>query len=568
MRVSQPQASPENEVDSGQLLTEQPALETGQPDVRSDVMPEPSEDTQPGHKPGHKPGKKAGGKATGGPASVRRNTLIVMAGTLGSRLSGVFRQQIINLFDNTVMDAFTMAVKVPNLLRELLAEGALVNSFIPVYKSLSTVERRRLAEAFSGVMIAINLLLSALGILGAPLVVDLLLAADSNVDPVLTLYMTRLVMPFLMLISLSSVAMGLLNADEHFRESSFAPVAFNIASIAALLLLPQQATWLAVGWLIGGLAQLVVQLPALNRFGLLPRPSLTGHPALGRVLWQMAPFTLTAGTRQFLNIYVSQLLSNAQLFPAGTQAGYTNAEALFTMANGLFVVSPALALFPRFSQLAGEGNWPAFRALTLQAMRSTTFMAAPVSALLVVLAPYAASIFNLTGAVPATRMAATSGILAGWALALVPWALVTILLRTFYARERTRDAVVVSAVGFVLEVLLYRLLVPLLGFWGFGVSTALSGSLMAAALIILYCRALPLPLGTLAAHLGRVLPLAALAGALAWGLTLFLPRPGPLLPSLLALALAGSAGLAAYLGGAVLLRMPEVDGVLRRLRRG
>ena len=126
----------------------------------------------------------------------------------------------------------------------------------------------------------------------------------------------------------------------------------------------------------------------------------------------------------------------------------------------------------------------------------------------------------------------------------------------------------VSAVGFVLEVMLYRLLVPLLGFWGFGVSTALSGSLMAAALIILYRRALPLPLSTLAAHLGRVLPLAALAGALAWGLTLFLPRPGPLLPSLLALALAGSAGLAAYLGGAVLLRMPEVDGVLRRLRRG
>lgn len=531
-------------------------------------MPEPSEGTQPEPKPTRgaqgQVTKTAGG---GGPKSVRHNTLIVMAGTLGSRLSGVFRQQIINLFDNTIMDAFTMAVKVPNLLRELLAEGALVNSFIPVYKSLSTVERRRLAQAFSGVMITINLVLTALGVLGAPYIVDLLLASDSNVDPVLTLYMTRLVMPFLMLISLSSVAMGLLNADEHFKESSFAPVAFNIASIAALLILPQQATWLAMGWLLGGLAQLVVQLPALSRFGLLPRPTLTRHPELGRVLRQMLPFTLTAGTRQFLNIYVSRLLSNAQMFPAGTQAGYTNAEALFTMANGLFVVSPALALFPRFSQLAAEGNWNSFSALTLQAMRSTTFMAAPIGALLVALAPYAASIFNLTGSVPETRLNATSGILAGWALALVPWAIVTILLRTFYARERTRDAVVVSAVGFVLEVGMYSLLVPLLGFWGFGVSTAVSGTLMVLALLFLYRRSVPLPLDSLLAHLGRVLPLAAVAGAAAWLVAQFLPAAGPLLPSLLVLAVAGGVGLAVYLGGALLLKLPEVDGVMRRLKR-
>ncbi|RTR27798.1 murein biosynthesis integral membrane protein MurJ [Deinococcus radiophilus] len=533
-------------------------------DAHGSVTPEPSEGTQSVRSAGARGGRGSGG----GPKSVRRNTAVVMLGTLGSRLSGVFRQQIINLFDNTTMDAFTAAVRVPNLLRELLAEGALVNSFIPVYKSLNTVERRRLAQVFSGVMIAVNLVLTAVGILAAPWVVDLLLADNSNVDPVLTLYMTRLVMPFLMLISLSSVAMGLLNADEHFKESSFAPVAFNIASIIALLLLPQQATWLAMGWLIGGLAQLVVQLPALNRFGLLPRPTLGRHPALGRVLKQMAPFTLTAGTRQILNVYVSRLLSNAQLFPPGTQAGYTNAEALFTMANGLFVVSPALAMFPRFSQLAADGNWTGFRALTLQGLRTTTFMAAPISALLVALAPYAASIFNLSGTMPETRFNAASGILSGWALALIPWAMVTILLRTFYARERTRDAVVISAVGFVLEVVLYNALVPVIGFWGFGVSTAISGVLMTLALIWMYRRAVPLPLSPLLNHLGRAVPLAGLAGLTAWVVSLLLPDAGPLLPSLLVLAVAGGLGLAVYLGGAVLLKMPEVDGVTRRLRRG
>lgn len=490
-----------------------------------------------------------------------------MAGTLGSRLSGIVRQQIINRFGDPLLDAFLVAVTVPNLLRELLAEGALVNSFIPVYKTLDEAGRRQLASVFSGLLIAVNLVLLALGVFAAPWVVDLLLAGASNVDRGLAIYMTQLVMPFLMLISLSAVAMGLLNADEHFRESSFAPVAFNIASIAALLLLPSAATWLALGWLVGGAAQLAVQLPALRRFGLLPTPALGTHPALRRVLRQMAPFTLTAGARQFLNAYVLSLLTNAQQFPPGTRAGYGNAEALFTMANGLFVVSPALALFPRFSQFAAEGNWSEFRALTVQAVRTTTFLAAPMSALLVALAPYAVSLFNLGGGYSVTRFDAGTWILTGWALALVPWAVVTILLRTFYARERTREAVVVSAAGFVLEVLLYRLLVPQLGLLGFGLSTTLSGVVIGGTLALLYRRALGFPGQAIAAHLARVVPLAALAGLAAWLVSRPLPDPGSILPGVLGLAVAGSVGLGVYLAGALALRLPEVAGVLRRLRR-
>ncbi|ACO45596.2 murein biosynthesis integral membrane protein MurJ [Deinococcus deserti] len=499
--------------------------------------------------------------------SLGANTLIVMAGTLGSRLSGIVRQQIINVFDTALTDAFTVAVRVPNLLRELLAEGALVNSFIPVYKTLDDTERRRLAQVFSGVMIAVNLLLMALGILAAPWVVDLLTSTNSNVDRDLAVYMTRLVMPFLMLISLSSVAMGLLNADEHFRESSFAPVAFNVASIVALLLLPDTATWLAFGWLIGGVAQLVVQLPALRRFGLLPAPALGRHPALGRVLRQMAPFTLTAGARQILNVYVTRLLTNAGQFPAGTQTGYANAEALFTMANGLFVVSPVLALFPRFSERAAEKDWPAFRALTVQAIRTTTFFAAIMSALLLALAPYAVSLFNLERDFAPTKFEAGAGILSGWALALVPWAIVTVLLRTFYARERTREAVIVSAIGFVLEVVLYRLLVPSLGFMGFGISTTISGLLMAGALTFMYRRALGFPGREVAGHLLRVVPLAAASGLAAWAVSLVLPDPGFILPGLLGLAVAGGVGMGVYLTGALALRLPEVAGVMRRLKR-
>ncbi len=505
--------------------------------------------------------------------SAARNTLIVMAGTLGSRLSGVVRQQLINGFGNELLDAFVIASRVPNLLRELLAEGALVNSFIPVYKSLDLAEKSQLARAFSGALIGINLIFMFLGILAAPWIVSLLVAANSNVDTGLALYMTRLVMPFLTLISLASIAMGLLNADEHFRESSFAPIAFNAVSIVILLLatflFPHSATWLALSWLLGGLAQLMVQLPALGRYGLLPTPQLMTHPALGRVLVQMAPFTLTTGARQILNVYVQRLLSNGAIFSPGAVSAYANAETLFTMVNGLFVVSPALALFPRFSQFAADADWPKFKELTYTILKTVTFLAAPASALLVALSGYAIGIFDLRGNMPLDRFTSGTLILSGWALALVPWAINTVLLRTFYARQRTREAVVVSAAGFLLEVLLYNLFVPRVGLIGFGVSTTISGVVVGLALIYLYGRQLGFSLPRTAPHLAQVVGLAAIAGLVAKLISLPLPAPGPhqLLLSVAALALCGGVGLGVYFGLAALLGVGEARAFLGSLRR-
>ena len=493
--------------------------------------------------------------------------MVVMVGTLGSRLTGILRQLLINAFPTTLTDAFFLATRVPNTLRELLAEGALVNAFIPVYKSLDAPERRQLAQAFSGVLIAVNLLLMGLGILAAPWIARLLVPPGSSVDFELVVYMTRLLVPFLMLISLSAIAMGLLNADEHFRESSFAPVAFNLASIAVLLLAPRSATWLALGWLLGGFAQLMVQLPSLARFGLLPTPALRAHVAMRRVLVNMAPFTLTAGARQFLNFYVQRLLAGPQ-YPGGTVTGYNNAETLFTLANGLFVVSPALAYFPRFAQQASERDWAGFRALTLSALRLVTFLAAPTSALLVALSGQAVSIFNLGHTLDPAKFRAGSQILEGWALALLPWAVNTILLRTFYARERVREAVTVSAIGFVAEVLGYRLLTPVFGYLGFGLATTAVGLLVSATLIGMYQRRLGFPLRPLLLHLARIVPIAVLAGLAAWGVARVLPAPGRLLPGLLGLFVAGGVGAAVYLALALALRLPELQGLLGRVRRG
>lgn len=497
--------------------------------------------------------------------SALRNTLIVMAGTLGSRLTGVARQLLVNVFSPALTDAFIVASRVPNLFRELLAEGALVNSFIPVYKGLDEADKRRLAGAFAGVLLAINLVLLGLGWWLAPWLVDLLVAGNSvNFDT--AVYMTRLVMPFLTMISLAGICMALLNADEHFRETSFAPIALNLTAIAVLLIFPKTATWLALGWTIGGVAQFAVQVPALKRYGLLPRPTLRWHPKLTRVLLLMAPFALTTSSRQFLNLVVTRFLTAN--FAGGTLTGYANAETIFQTAQGLFVVSPALALFPRLAALGAAADWPEFRKLTLGALRLVTFVSAPVSAMLVALAPYAVSIFSLSGT-DAVKFSAGASILTTWALAIVPWGINTLLLRSFYARQKQASAVGVSAASFVLEVGLYFVLArpEVLGLYGFGVASTLMGILTGAVLVWLSRREIDLSLRPLFAHLARVVPMAAAAGLVAWGVTRVLPAPGEPLPGLLGLIVAGSLGGAAYLALAVALKFSEVTTLLSRFRR-
>ncbi|MBB6099596.1 putative peptidoglycan lipid II flippase [Deinobacterium chartae] len=492
-----------------------------------------------------------------------------MAGTLGSRLLGVVRQLVINAFPTALTDAFAVASRVPNLFRELLAEGALVNSFIPVYKSLDAEERAQLARSFTGVLIAINVVLLGLGIWAAPWIVSVLISTDGgNVDYDTAVYITRLVMPFLSLISLSSIAMGLLNADEHFKETSLAPIAFNLASIALLLLAPHTATWLGIGWTVGGLAQLLVQLPALMRHRLMPRPSLRWHPQLGRVLLLMAPFALTTSSRQFLNVVVTRFLSSGA-FPAGTQTGYLNAEVLFQMGLGLFAVSPALALYPRLATFGAAKDWDGFRQLTVQALRMIAFVAAPVSALLVALAPFAMSVFNIGSGYDPGKFSAGTQILTTWALGIVPWGINAFLVRTFYVRERTLEPVIISAVSFLLEVGLYALLTrpEVLGLYGFGVSSLIMGVLTNVVLLGLYHRQVGFPLRELLVQLVRVLPAAALAGLAAAQLVRLLPAPGTLLPGLLGFAVAGAAGMALYLALAFVLRVRELKSLLSRVRR-
>ena len=265
----------------------------------------------------------------------------LMGGTLVSRLTGLLRNSLLNqLFPQTVTDAFTVAFKVPNLFRELLAEGALTNSFVPIYRGQSQPDARRLAGALAGMLFLVNGILLLITTLAAPWVVRLLLGSEGSVDFELAVQLTRVVFPFLAAISFSALAMGVLQANERFIGPAWAPVALNVVTVVLMLIFPSQAVPLALAFVFGAIAQFLIQIPFLVRYKLLPKLGHFWHPELAIVLVLMVPFAFTTGARQVLNVISTRILDSLE---AGSQTAFFNADLFLSLALGLFSISPALA---------------------------------------------------------------------------------------------------------------------------------------------------------------------------------------------------------------------------------
>ena len=392
-----------------------------------------------------------------------------MAGTLGSRLTGLLRTSLLNqLFGATVTDAFTVAVKVPNLFRELLAEGALSNGVVPVYARLRGDDRRRFAGAVGSALILLDTLLLVGIVVAAPSIVDLMLGQGAgSVDRDLAILLTRTVAPFLVAVSLSAWAMGILNAEERFAAPAWAPVALNAVAIAGMLLQPGAAVPLAASFALGGLAQFLVQIPALLRLPGGPRPWWPWHPQVWGVLALMAPFAVTTSGRQIVNVVSTRILDD---LPAGSQTAWFNADLFLSMALGVFAVSPALAWYARLARLVDDDP-RAFASVLTGGLRFIAAWSAPASVLLAVLAePAVRVVFDWTASfgrgMGDERYLATVAATPAVALAVVPLGLQQLLVRTWYVRRRVRVPIVTALLFLLLQGLTYAVLGPRFGIAG------------------------------------------------------------------------------------------------------
>ena len=523
--------------------------------------------------------------------SAMRSTLIVSAATTASRFLGLVREQLFAalLGAGFYADAFVVAFRIPNLLRDLFAEGALSAAFIPTFARVEKEEGPEAAHAVAnrvvGALLIVVGLLTLLGVLFADQIVWALasgfFAEEGKAE--LTALLARIMMPFLPALSLAAVMMGMLNARRVFATPALAPALFNLSAIAVgvfLKLAGYPASTAVVGWslgtLLGGFAQFGIQLPALRRQGFRLRPRFTGlwrDPSLRRIARLMAPATLGLAAIE-ANIFINTQFASGQ---PGANAWLNYAFRLMYLPIGIFGVAIATVTTSTLARRAAEKDLPGVKAGLSQGLRHVAFLAVPSTVGLVVLAePIIRLVYQYGRFTPADTRA-TALALAGYALGLYAYSGVKVAAPAFYALDRPRVPLVGSAAAVLTNLLLNLAFFRYLGYVGLAIGISL-GAMVNLSILTLAFRRLtrehPAPPGQLA-QLLKVALAAALMGAAVWGglegLDAWL---GPAAISAAALPVRllralGGVGLGAlvYALACRLLRVEELHEVLAALRR-
>src|SRR5881394_1085479 len=314
---------------------------------------------------------------------VARHVGAVSAATFLSRVLGLLRDQVFAAWfgAGTAADAFNMAFRVPNLVRDLFAEGAMSASFVPTFTEWR--ERQgdeaawQLGRQLMSTLLAVLLGLCALGWIFAPQLLGLMAGGFAAVPGklALTVTLTRIMLPFLPAVALAAAAMGMLNARGVFFLPALAPALLNIGMIVfGLSLMPAARavgwpviTAMAFGVVLGGLLQFACQLPALLKLGFRFRLELpTWHPGVRRVAFLMLPATVGLAATQ-VNIFVSQAI--AASFREGSVSWLQYAFRLMQLPIGLFGVAVATVSLPALSRAAVRRDMPAVRATLSESVR-------------------------------------------------------------------------------------------------------------------------------------------------------------------------------------------------------
>lgn len=408
--------------------------------------------------------------------SLLRSTFSVSSMTMLSRVLGLAREVVIaTVFGVSAMtDAFWVAFRIPNFLRRLFAEGSFSLAFVPVFtevrESGDQEKLRELVARSAGTLGAVVLVVSALGMLAAPWLTRVF--APGYLDDPLRLALTsdllRITFPFLFFVSLTALSAGALNAMHRFALPSVTPVILNLCMIgAALWLSPRlEVPIMALGWavLLAGFLQLLVQLPALRRLGLLSWPRWGWrHPKVHKILKLMVP-TLFGSSVAQINLLFDTLL--ASFLITGSQTWLAQSDRLLEFPLGVFGVALGTVILPALSRHHVTTDAAGFRSALDWALRMALLIAIPAAIGLVLLAgPMIATLFQ-HGAYTAhdTRMASLS--LAALGLGLPAFALIKVLAPAFYARQDTRTPVKAGILAMLANMLLcVAFLGLLLFFW-------------------------------------------------------------------------------------------------------
>ncbi|MDA1183922.1 MAG: murein biosynthesis integral membrane protein MurJ [Acidobacteria bacterium] len=522
--------------------------------------------------------------------TLARSAASAGAATLTSRILGVVREQVLAaLFGaGNAMDAYNVAFRVPNLVRDLFAEGAMSSAFVPTFTRYLTTDGKpsawRLGNNVINGLIVITGVLVVLGILFAEPLVGLFAGAYRDVPGKfeLTVFLTRLMLPFLTFVALAAACMGMLNSLHRFFIPALSPAMFNVVTIiCALVLVPVMPgvglpaiTAVAIGALLGGVAQLALQWPALRREGFRYRPLLDWRDdGLRRVLVLMGPGTLGLAATQ-INVFVNTVLATGEGTGAVSWLNY--AFRLMYLPIGLFGVSIATATLPAVSRHWAKKDEGATRGSVADGLSLMLILNIPATVGLMVLAvPIVRVIFERSAFTPADT-AATAAALQFYAIGLIGYSVVRITSPVFYALGQSRTPVAISAATVLLNAALNLALVRIMGYSGLALGTSIAALFNAALLMFFLSRRLDgLEGRRVASAMARIAIASVLMGVAAMtvdsALGVSLPGSG-LVVQIVRLTATIGAALGVLSAVAYVLRITELhEGlalVIRKLRPG
>lgn len=426
--------------------------------------------------------------------SLARDVLVMAAATGLSRILGLVRDaSIAHRFGaSATYDAFLIAFYLPQFLRQLLAEGALSTAFVPLYAGLRSGSTREEADRFASNVLSSLIVLfpivCAAGIALAPYYVPFLASGFSDEKVQLTVALARWLFPSIALVGFGAIFMGVLNAQGRFFAASLAPVWLNVGMILGALVLAQQ--WpeapvfgLVVGVLVGSAAQTAAQIPALRRasfrfaFHLAPL-----HPSVVVLARRMLPAVLVLAVAE-VNLLVDNKL--ASYLPDGNIAALQYAMRLFQLPLGVFAVSLATALLPRFAVADARGEITVMRKAFGDGLAAAALILLPAAVGLAVIGQDAVRLLFERGNFSAADTARTAGILAWYAAGLLSYGWVYLASRAAYAIGRTAIPLAAAVASVATNVALDLLLVGPLGARGLALATAAAGTVNATVLLVL-----------------------------------------------------------------------------------
>lgn len=560
-------------------------------------IPTPEPEPQPQSAPGSpaKPELTAAQKAAAGATVARRyarSAGVVSIAILCSRILGLVREvAFAALFGGgPLMDAFKVAFRIPNLLRDLFAEGALSVAFVTTFTKKFTLEGEDAAWRLGNKMATLTAVfmsaVTLLGIAAAPLLVSVLARGfEQGEQRQLTIWLTQLMFPFILLVSLAALVMGMLNSRRVFFWPAMASSFFNLGSIVTGMALawwmdpgfgtegigPPALTALAIGTLIGGLMQLVVQFPSLWKLGYRFRPDFQWRdPGVAQVLSLMGPAVVAASAVQ-VNVMVNTVF--ATHLPQGSVSWLDWAFRLMQLPIGLFGVAVATITLPQISADAALDALDDFRRNLSRGLRLAFALTIPCTIGLVVLADPIIGLIYERFNFDARDRVGTAGALQFYVVGLAAYAGIKVLAPAFYSLNMKNMPMLVSFISIGVNLVLNWLLTFHLGMGvrGLALSTGLVALCNFALLYSLLWRRLKRLEGrAMLATLAKLGIAGALLGVVSWlGLEYLLEPLGGqnLLVRALALGAVISAAAIAYFGSAIAMGVEELSnftGVVRR----